>query len=213
LDDQTLSLAIPVSHNPRAIRGVAPSARLVLCLAVSLYWLAQSPSLAANEGKETGSTGEGTMAQSVQPQRSPKPAPRSLRLTFRVTDGTVTLVSHERVDIMCPPSVGDPPQAGKHSGFWIELRDARGRILFYELLHSPLRDSVDVHSADGKIRREFGVVKDSTFEVLLPDDADARVIALVGDSLTPAMAREARAGGSKELARFDVPKGERGGGR
>jgi hypothetical protein len=113
----------------------------------------------------------------------------------------------------CPPSVGERPQAGKHSGFWIELRDANGRVLFHELLHSPLGDSVEVHSPDGKIQRVFGAVKENTFEALLPDDANARVIALVGDSLTPVTAREKRAGGSMELARFDVPRGKKGGGQ
>jgi len=153
------------------------------------------------------------MAKHVEPQRQAGLSRGSLRLTFRVTDGAVGLVSYERLDMMCPPSVGEAPQVGKHSGFWIELRDANGRVLFHELLHSPLGDSVEVHSPDGRIRREFGAVKEHTFEVLLPDDPNARVIALLGDSLIPVTEREKLAGGSSELARFDVPRGQKGGGQ
>lgn len=137
----------------------------------------------------------------------------SLRLTFRVADGEVRLVSYERLDMICPPSVGERPEAGKHGGFWMELRDANDRVLFHRLLHSPLGDSVAVHSPEGKIRREFGDIKESTFEVLLPDDASAKSITLMGESLDPAMARKRRERGSGELARFDVPKGEKGGGQ
>jgi len=112
--------------------------------------------------------------------------------------------------MICPPSVGERPEAGRHGGFWMELRDANDRVLFHRLLHSPLRDSVEVHSPDGKIRREFGDVKESIFEVLLPDDSDAKSITLMGESLDLAKARKKRRGASSELARFDVPKGAKG---
>ncbi|HKX53192.1 MAG TPA: hypothetical protein VJM47_05255, partial [Nitrosospira sp.] len=73
--------------------------------------------------------------------------------------------------------------------------------------------SVEVHSPDGKIERKFGEVRESIFEVLLPDNPEAESIALMGESLdisalsaTRAMQRPA----STELARFDIPRGERG---
>ncbi len=137
---------------------------------------------------------------------------KTLRLTFRIAEGEVRLISFERLDMICPPSVGERPEAGKHGGFWIELRDANNRVLFHRLLHSPLTNSVEVHSPDGKIRREFGDVKESIFEVLLPDYADAKSITLMGESLDLVKARKS-VGGSRELARFDMPKGEKGGGQ
>jgi hypothetical protein len=137
---------------------------------------------------------------------------KSLRLTFRVADGEVRLVSYERLDMICPPSIGERPEAGKHGGFWMELRDASDRVLYHRLLHAPLGDSVEVYSPDSEIRRDFGAVKQSVFEVLLPDDADARSIVLIGEYLDPARARDDRARGARELARFDVPpEGEKGG--
>ena len=143
-----------------------------------------------------------------------KPSRRTLRLTFRAADGKVQLVSAQRVEMICPPAVGERPKAGYHSGFWMELRDANDRVLFHRLLHSPLGDSVEVHSPDGQIRREFGAPRENIFEVLVPDDGTAQSIALMGESLDPAglheKARDGKAeGGSRELARFDLPGGVR----
>src|SRR2546428_604070 len=104
--------------------------------------------------------------QNVRPPR------KTLRLTFRVTDGNIRLVSYERIEMVCPPSIGERPEAGKHGGFWVELRDASDRVLFHRLLHSPFANSVEVHSPTGEIERKFGPTAESTFEVLLPDDAD-----------------------------------------
>lgn len=138
---------------------------------------------------------------------------KSLRLTFRVADGEIQLVSYERLDMICPPSIGERPEAEKHSGFWVELRDANDNVLFHRILNNPLGDSVEVHSPDGKIRREFGDVKESSFEVLLPDEASAKYITLMGEYLDRAKPRKKRAVGSSELARFDVPQGEKGSGQ
>jgi len=144
-----------------------------------------------------------------------KPSRKTLRLTFRVAKGEVQLVSQERLEMICPPSIGERPQAGQHSGFWMELRDANDRVLFHRLLHSPLGNSVEVHSPDGKIRREFGAPVENVFEVLVPDVEDARAIVMMGETLTPLSPEEAKAegkdqqegaAGSRELACFDLSK-------
>ena len=95
----------------------------------------------------------------------------------------------------------------------MELRDTNNQVIFHRLIHSPLVGSVEVHSPDGKIERKFGEVKESIFEVLLPDNPEAESIALMGESLdisalsaTSALRRPA-----SELARFDIPRGEKGG--
>lgn len=138
----------------------------------------------------------------------------TLRLTFRVADGAVHLVSYERLPMICPPSVGEAPQARKNGGFWMELRDGNNHVLFHRLIHSPLIGSVEVHSPDGKIERKFGEVKESIFEVLLPDNPAAESIALIGESLDLSALSAAGAqqrATSTELARFDIPRGEKGG--
>ncbi|SEO41067.1 hypothetical protein [Nitrosovibrio sp. Nv6] len=153
------------------------------------------------------------MSNIDQPDQAKRPdvrqSPKTLRLTFRVADGTVQLISHERLQMICPPSIGELPQARKHGGFWMELRDKSDHVIFHRLIHSPLAGSVEVHSPDGRIRREFGDVKESIFEVLLPDKPDAASVTLMGESLDVTKVSALQAG-SAELARFDIPRGERG---
>jgi hypothetical protein len=134
-------------------------------------------------------------------------------MTFQVSDGDVQLVRTERLNMICPPAIGERPEAGKHGGFWVELRDAEGRPLFHRVLHLPLADSVEVFSPDGTIKREFGPSGSSrVFEVLLPDHEDASSVALMGEYLDHAELRTLQAErdveprGARELARFEIPK-------
>ena len=140
-----------------------------------------------------------------------KPYRKSFRLSFRIVDGKVRLESYERLEMICPPPVGVRPEAGKNSGFWMEVRDASDRVFFHHILHSPLADYVEVYSPDGTIRRESRPVSESVFEVILPDDDDARSIVLMGEYLKPEEADEQWGMGAHELARFDVPKGKKRG--
>lgn len=148
--------------------------------------------------------------QRSQPQR-PKPSRRSVRLTFRVSGGDVELVSLERLEMITPPQVGEPPQAGTHGGQWIELRDAHDRVLSHRLISPTELNSVEVHSPDRKIERRFGELRDAIFEVLLPDDDDATSAVLMGERWARPKGRQRRAAASGELARFDLAgRDERG---
>lgn len=137
--------------------------------------------------------------------QAPRQPRRSLRLTFKVSNGTVELVSHERLQMIAPPQVGERPEAGKHGGFWVELRDAKNSVLAHRLIGPSQLNSVEIHSPEGKIEREFGDVKDGFFEVLLPDEQAAKSIALMGDPLVRTKGKAARSEGSAELARFELP--------
>lgn len=135
---------------------------------------------------------------------------KSLRLTFRVSDGRIELVSHERLQMIAPPQVGERPEAGKHGGFWIEMRDAKSRVLAHRLISPTQLNSVEVHSPDGKIEREFGEVKDGIFEILFPDEDDAKSVVLMGDARVRTKGKPKRSEASGELARFEIPgPGER----
>jgi hypothetical protein len=134
-----------------------------------------------------------------------RPSRKTLRLTFRVSNGTVVLVSYERLQMITPPQIGEVPQAGKHSGFWMELRDSANHVLAHRLISPTQLNSVEVHSSDGKIQREFGEVKDGMFEVLLPDVDDAKAVVLMGDPLIQAKGKARRAEAAGELARFEIP--------
>ncbi|MFT5823430.1 MAG: hypothetical protein ACI8ZM_004691 [Crocinitomix sp.] len=136
---------------------------------------------------------------------------RTLRLTFQVKNSEVKMVSLEQLEMICPPSFGDKPEIGKHSDFWMELCDSDDKVLFFRHIHEPIGNSVTVHSADGKIHREFGEGNESIFEVLVPEHDKAASILLIGESLKAGSEREMITGGSKELARFDIELDKKGG--
>ena len=146
---------------------------------------------------------------SDQPRR---PSRRTLRLTFQITNGKLELIKQERLEKITPPQVGERPKAGTHAGFWIELQDANKRVLAHRIISETLLGSVEVHSPDGTIERKFGELRDGVFEVLLPDDDDAKSAVLIGTRRDDEK-REAKAGGpaSSELARFDLSERGKGG--
>jgi hypothetical protein len=146
--------------------------------------------------------------QKCQPPRHSR---KTLRLTFSVSNGTVKLVSHECLQMITPPQVGELPKAGKHGGFWIELRDAKNRVLAHRLISPTQLNSVEIHSPDGKIEREFGEVKEGVFEVLLPDEDDAEFVVLMGDQLVLTKGKAKRSEASGELAQFKIPGRVKGG--
>jgi len=140
-----------------------------------------------------------------------KPSRKTLRLTFEVVGGEVKLVKHRRVNMITPPAVGEAPEAGKHGGFWVELRDEDGRVLFHRALIPPAGNTVEVHSPDGTIRHEYAPSRESTFEVLVPDYGDAASIVLYGkksgSAHTQPSALAAAPPKTREVARFEIPEG------
>lgn len=138
------------------------------------------------------------------------------RLTLESSGGNVRLVSQERLDMICPPSVGEQPVAGRYGGFWVELHDESGAITFFRVLHDPMRSSVEIHSPDGNIRREFGGAEDTIFEVLVPDDPAASTLVFMGDYQEPpttkrSKRRAAERSGARAMATIDLSDGETSG--
>ena len=101
------------------------------------------------------------MEQTKQPVgTNPEVSRRTLRLTIRSSAKGFELISVEHLPMITPPQPGERPEAGKHGGQWFELRDANNRVLAHRLINPSLLNSVEVHSPDGKIRREFGAIRD-----------------------------------------------------
>lgn len=137
----------------------------------------------------------------------------SIRITFHVTESKIEILSLQYLNMICPPTFGRPPQEGKNCGYWLEARDKNEQVLFYRLLDSPLGDSVAVHLSKGKIERKYSEAVNNTFEVLIPDIPEITHVVFIGESLEPMgfrvknkVAQEA----SKELARFDMSKEQKG---
>lgn len=146
--------------------------------------------------------------ENIAPVSEHREINRTLRLTFQI-NREVQLVSQERLDMICPPFTGNRPQAGVNGGFWVELRDKREKALFHRVVNNPLGNSVEVHSPDGKIQREFGDARVNIFEVLVPDYDQAATIALFGESLEPDLKAQEKMA-SRELANFKVTHGIKG---
>jgi hypothetical protein len=146
------------------------------------------------------------MAQTKPPVgTTPEVSRRTLRLTIRSSAKGFELLSVERLPMITPPQPGERPEAGTHSGHWFELRDGRNRVLAHRLIDASLLNSAEVHSPDGKIRREFGEIRDTVFEVLLPDVDGAQFVVLMGDPLAPPKdTPKGAALRSGEIARFDL---------
>jgi hypothetical protein len=136
-------------------------------------------------------------------------ARRTLRLRFQASGNEVSLLSMERLAMICPPSVGEQPSAGVNGGSWVELRDRDDATTFFRVLNDPLRASVEIHSPDGEIRREFDPAATTTFEVLVPDDPRSSTVVVMSDVAAPrprkrAATSDAAPAGAREVARFDL---------
>jgi hypothetical protein len=188
--------------------------RLVLLVPIAIAFVSLSAnSLSADDvaHSNAGSRhhGGGGMEQVNQPaSRTQDISRRTLRLTIKTSAKGLELIAVEHLPMITPPQPGERPVAGTHSGHWFELRDAENRVLAHRLIDDTLLNSVEVHSPDGKIQRVFGELRDTTFEVLLPDVDGARFAVFVGDPIaptkTPAAQADARRARSGEITRFDL---------
>lgn len=131
---------------------------------------------------------------------------RTLRLTIKSSARGLELIAVEHLPMITPPQPGERPEAGRHGGHWFELRDGENRVLAHRLIDDSLLNSVEVHAPDGKIQRVFGELRDTTFEVLLPDVDGARFAVFVGDPIAraPGAQADARRAQSGDIARFDL---------
>jgi|SRR5579859_4480307 len=98
----------------------------------------------------------------------------TLRLTFAYKDGIARLIRSERVEMKVPAAVTPPPQTGQ-SGFWFEVRDAAGNLLYHRPLHNPMRADVEVFSKESErtMARVPADHPEGEFTLLVPDLPDA----------------------------------------
>jgi hypothetical protein len=119
------------------------------------------------------------------------------------------LADSQRVQMIAPPSVTARPEQGTSSGFWFEVQDENGRVLFHRLLHDPLRMAVEVYYPDGKIQRVTGPPTEGEFEVLVPDIPGAATIVLFGS--VPSSLAQREVAPASELGRFPLRPSPTGG--
>lgn len=142
------------------------------------------------------------MAAGEQPPQSRQsPVRHTLRLTFSYRGRSVQLTARDRVAMIPPPGESTRIRPDQ-SGFWIELRDARGRVLYQRVVQSPIRFDVEIFEDEtgGTIRREPVTDPGGTFELLVPDLPLAQSLVLMSSPPEPERAAEA----AQALARFQL---------
>ena len=128
--------------------------------------------------------------------------PQALRVTFGYQGSQVRVLGSERVAMLVPAPVGDPPDAGQ-TGYWLTVRDAAGRVMYHQPLQDPLQTSVEVFAPDPRqpITRMSNPVREGRFTAIVPDTPDAEIVELYGP-LDPGRPDEP----SQALVRADVAR-------
>ena len=138
------------------------------------------------------------------------PAPesrRTLRLTFQYEASRIELVSEMRVEKLTPPSLTPCPDKNS-SGYWVELRDKRGRCLFHRLLDDAIRDSAEIYSENKPLERVRLREVKGRFEVLLPDLEEGAEVVIMGHPISEAGLMRHQS--CRPLARFDITRSAKG---
>ncbi len=133
---------------------------------------------------------------------------RTLRLTFSYEGSTVRLVSRQSVEMITPPASPYPIREGQ-TGFWYELRERGGKVLYQRAVHNPIHFDVEIFSDDPQqpMSRQKVDNPSGIFVLFVPDIPEGYNVVLFSSPLTQEEATKP----AQELARFTVaqePKGE-----
>ena len=131
--------------------------------------------------------------------------PRALWLRFAFQGRAIRLVERRAVYALAYPSASlerrAPQRGGLHlSGYWLELRNARGRPIYRRILHDPFRTSVEAPTETGWTRAR-SMRRDGVFYVLVPLLGSAATVVLVGSPLSNPVGR------ARQLAKFQLKRG------
>ena len=105
----------------------------------------------------------------------------ALRITFAFDGPNLTLKSVERVAMRVPAAAAVPPE-GDRIGYWLEVRDAAGRLIYHRPVHDPLRLEVESYgdAAGAPLRRHARAAQRGEFELIVPDLPEAKTFRLHG---------------------------------
>jgi hypothetical protein len=107
--------------------------------------------------------------------------PQALRLTLTYEGAQIRITGSERIAMIVPAQVTAEPQPGQ-TGYWIEVHDDAGRIVYHRPLHQPVAIDAEAFSPDRaqSITRVPTTAREGRFTVLIPDIPDARTFELHG---------------------------------
>ena len=118
----------------------------------------------------------------------------ALRITFAFDGPNLTLKSVQRVAMRLPAAPPAPPE-GDRIGYWLEVRDASGRLIYHRPVHDPMRHEVESYgdAAGAPMRRHRRAERQGEFELTVPDLPEAKTFRLHGpkDALAEQPLRDA----------------------
>jgi hypothetical protein len=128
----------------------------------------------------------------------------TLLFTFSYEGKNIELISQQRIEMLPPPPESTFLQEGQ-SGFWYELQDESGSILYQRSIHNPIKFEMTAYSNDPEIPMKEVTVENpqGVFELLAPDMGEARTLVIFSSPMDP----ELTAAPASELARFVIDPG------
>lgn len=127
---------------------------------------------------------------------------RALRLTFSYLGSAIQLLSRQSLVKLAPLSDSLASFAGR-SGFWYELRNAEGAVIYRRVRENPIQFTLEFPADDsGSLRRVRVSNPRGIFDLLVPDLAEAQTLALVSSPLGTG-----DAGPASDIAVFDLRPG------
>jgi hypothetical protein len=105
----------------------------------------------------------------------------SWRLTFEYDADRVRIVARQHVAMLAPPDDSELIGSAK-AGYWVELRDAKGRSIYRQIVHDPIQHDFEVFSPEpgtSPTRVEAPQPK-GVFQAVVPDLPGATEVVLYG---------------------------------
>lgn len=128
--------------------------------------------------------------------------PRTLRLLVAYSGTDLRLLDRQSVEMLPPPA--DDPVEEQRSGFWLELRDGEGQILYTRVTQNPIRFSAELLTDDPErpiARTELGEVK-GEFVLHVPDLPETQALVFMSSPAGLAALGES----ASEVARLDLTR-------
>lgn len=109
-------------------------------------------------------------------QRKPRPTGSVVRFNVAYQGPRVRIVGATGLDMISEPSSA-PLTAGTNSGYWFELQDAKGKVLFTRLVRDPsVIEGPPPPGGGAFVNAKRPWCDEKTMTFLVPNDANARSI-------------------------------------
>jgi hypothetical protein len=143
----------------------------------------------------------------LDPQREKGKTPGAVRLTFSYKGERLKL-EKQQVLKMTPPPSDELKEQKEASGFWVEVSDAKRKVLYRRTMHNPIRRYAEVRADDPDRPLAMQEVKDPSgiFTILIPHIDKAVEVTLFGSPVE----EKKRLQPAVEIGRFELGGKQKG---